>query len=150
MLKKKIEDDLKSAMRSGEALKVSVLRMVLASIANREIEVLKKDVGLSDEESLDILSKELKKRKDAAGEFRRGGREETALKEESEAKIISSYLPAEISDEDLGRIVEESVREAGAGGPGDFGKVMKVAMAVLKGKASGDRVSDAVKKALFK
>jgi len=150
MLKKKIEDDLKGAMRSGEALKVSVLRMVLASIANREIEVLKKDVGLSDEESLDVLSKELKKRKDAAGEFRRGGREETALKEESEAKIISSYLPPEISDDDLKRVVEESVREAGAEGPGDFGKVMKTAMAVLKGKASGDRVSDAVKKALFK
>ena len=62
MLKKKIEDDLKSAMRSGEALKVSVLRMALASIANREIEVLKKDVGLSNEEITDVLSKEFKKR----------------------------------------------------------------------------------------
>ena len=148
MLKKKIEDDLKSAMRSGEALKVSVLRMALASIANREIEVLKKDVGLSNEEITDVLSKEFKKRKDAAGEFRRGGREESAVKEESEAKIISDYLPKEISDADLERVVEESVREAGAGGPGDFGKVMKAAMAVLKGKASGDRVSEAVKKAL--
>jgi len=148
MLKKKLEDDLKSAMKAGDALKVSVLRMVLASVANREIETLKKEVGLSDEEVLDSLSKELKKRKDAACQFHSGGRRVLAEKEEKEAGIISAYLPEEISDEDLVRIVEESVREAGAVGMGDFGKVMKAAMAVLKGRASGDRVSGAVKKIL--
>ncbi|MEK7566922.1 MAG: GatB/YqeY domain-containing protein [Patescibacteria group bacterium] len=150
MLKKKLEDDLKSAMRAGETLKVSVLRMVLAATANREIETLKKEIGLSDEEVLDVLSKEMKKRKDAAREFHGGGRQVLAAKEEKEAEIISAYLPEEISDEDLARIVEESVREAGANSMGDFGKVMKAAMAVLKGRASGDRVSAEVKKALAK
>ena len=150
MLKKKLEAELKSAMKAGETLKVSVLRMVLAAINNREIEVLKKDVGLSDEEAIDVLSKELKKRKDAAVEFRRGGREESALKEEQEAEMISCYLPEEIADEELERIVSESVRESGSSSPADFGRVMKTAMAVLKGKASGDRVSEVVKKALLK
>ena len=148
MLKKKLEEDLKTAMKAGDALRVSVLRMVLASAANREIETLKKDIGLSDEEVLDVLSKELKKRKDAVREFTAGSREEMARKEEKEAEIISVYLPQEISDDELERIVMESVREAGASGMGDFGKVMRPAMAVLKGRASGDRVSEAVKKAL--
>lgn len=155
MLKKKLESDLKEAMRAGDALRVSVLRMLLAAIANREIEILKKETGLTDEEILEALSRELKKRKDAAGEFRKWGRGESATKEEKEAEMISSYLPQEISDEDLERIVKDSIREAGlpvgqAGvkGAGDFGKVMKSAMAVLKGRASGDRVSIAVKKFL--
>ena len=148
MLKKKLGDDLKIAMKSGQALKVSVLRMVLSSITNREIEVLKKEVGLSDEEILDVLAKELKKRKDAAHEFRNGGRQDLAAKEEQEARIISSYLPEEISDAELQRVVEESVRETGAASAGDFGQVMRAAMAVLKGKASGDRVAQKVKQAL--
>lgn len=155
MLKEGLKSDLKTAMKAGDALKVSVLRMVLTSIANREIETLKKDIGLSDEEVLDVLSKEFKKRKDAVREFKAGNREEMAQKEEKEAEIISVYLPKEISDDELERVVEQSVREAGlpageagAAGMGDFGKVMKSAMAVLKGRASGDRVSAAVKKAL--
>lgn len=155
MLKEGLKNDLKTAMKAGDALKVSVLRMVLTSIANREIETLKKDIGLSDEEVLDILLKELKKRKDAVREFKAGNREEMARKEEKEAEIISVYLPQEISDDELEGVVAQSAREAGlpagkagAAGMGDFGKVMKSAMAVLKGRASGDRVSAAVKKVL--
>ncbi|QQG45810.1 MAG: GatB/YqeY domain-containing protein [Candidatus Niyogibacteria bacterium] len=148
MLKKRLEDELKIAMKAGETLKVSVLRMILSAIANKEIEVLKKEVGLSDEEIIDVLSKELKKRKDAVREFLKGGRQEMASKEEKEGEMISAYLPQEISDEDLKRIVVDSVRETGAKGAGDFGKVMKAAMAVLKGKASGDRVAEAVKEKL--
>ncbi|MBI2507030.1 MAG: GatB/YqeY domain-containing protein [Candidatus Niyogibacteria bacterium] len=148
MLKKKLESDLKNALRAGEALKVSVLRMLLASIANKEIEVLKKEVGLSDEEILEVLGRELKRRKEAAGEFAKGGRQEMAAKESEEAGIVASYLPEEISDGDLQRVVKDSIRETGAGAMADFGKVMKAAMAVLKGKAAGNRVSEAVKKFL--
>lgn len=148
MLKKNLESDLKNALRAGETLKVSVLRMLLASIANKEIEVLKKEIGLSDEEIIDVLAKELKKRKEASVEFAKGGRQDSAAKEEKEAEIISVYLPAEISDEDLQRVVKDSIRETGARGTADFGKVMKAAMAVLKGKASGNRVSETVKKFL--
>ncbi|MBI5787041.1 MAG: GatB/YqeY domain-containing protein [Candidatus Niyogibacteria bacterium] len=148
MLKQKLEGDLKQAMKAGEALKLSVLRMVLTAISNREIELLKKEIGLSDVEVVDILRKEFKKRKDSSQEFRRGGREDLAEKEEKEASIITAYLPAELSDSELERIVRESVREVAARGPADFGLVMKAAMAVLKGKAGGDRVSEAVKKVL--
>lgn len=148
MLKKKLEDDARQALKSGETLKVSVLRMTLAAISNREIELLKKEVGLSDEEVIEILRRELKKRKDSSQEFMRGGRSELAKKEDSEAEIIQEYLPAELSDSELDRIAEESIRETAAKGPADFGLVMKAAMAVLKGKASGERVSGAVRKAL--
>ena len=148
MLKKKLEDDLKSAMRAGEALKVSVLRMLLSAVSNKEIEILKKETGLTDEETIEVLSRELKKRKDSAREFKKGARNELAEKEEKEAEIISKYLPEEISNEDLERIVAESVREANGKSTADFGRVMKAAMAVLKGRASGDRVSDEVKRSL--
>jgi len=148
MLKQKLEGDLKQAMKAGEALKLSVLRMALAAVSNREIELLKKEIGLSDEEVVDILKKEQKKRKDSSQEFRRGGREELAKKEDEEALIIGKYLPAELSDSELERIVQESIREVAAKGPADFAMVMKAAMAVLKGKAGGERVSAAVKKAL--
>lgn len=148
MLKQKLEEDAKQALKSGQTLKVSVLRMTLAAIANREIELLKKEIGLSDEEVIEALKYEFKKRKDASQEFRRGGRPALAQKEDSEAEIIQAYLPAELSDSELERIVEESVRETAAKGPADFGMVMKAAMAVLKGKASGERVSGAVKRTL--
>ena len=148
MLKEKLEEDLKSALRAGEKLKVSVLRMLLSSIINQEIEVLKKETGLTDEEILAVLARELKKRKDAAHEFQKGGRQDLAEKEEKEAEMISAYLPQEISDEDLQRVVQDSFRQTGARGMSDFGKVMKSAMTVLKGRASGDRVSEAVKRAL--
>lgn len=148
MLKKKLEDDARQALKSGQTLKVSVLRMTLAAIANREIELLKKEIGLSDEEVIGVLNRELKKRKDASKEFIRGGRSELAKKEDFEAEIIQTYLPAELSDSELERIVDESVREVAAKGPADFGLVMRGAMAVLKGKASGERVSGAVKRAL--
>src|SRR3989338_10488777 len=147
MLKQKLEGDLKRARKTGEALKLSVLRMALAAVSNREIELLKKEIGLSDEEVVDILRKELKKRKDSSHELSRGGREEFAKKEDEEAMIIGEYLPAELSDSELERIVQDSMREAAAKGPADFGLVMKAAMAVLKGKAGGGGVSAAVKKA---
>lgn len=148
MLKQKLEEDVKQALKAGETLKVSVLRMTLAAIANREIELLKKEIGLSDEEVIEALKYEFKKRKDSSQEFIRGGRPELAQKENAEAEIIQAYLPAELSDSELERIVEESIREVAAKGPADFGMVMKAAMAVLKGKASGERVSGAVRHAL--
>ena len=148
MLKKKLENDLKSSLRAGETLMVSVLRMLLAAITNKEIEVLKKGTGLTDEEILEVLSRELKKRRDSAREFAKGARPDLVEKEEKEAEMILVYLPQEISDEDLKRVIMDSIRESGAKGAGDFGKVMKTAMAVLKSRASGERVSRAVKKIL--
>lgn len=146
-LKDKIAADQKTALKAGDALKLSTLRMLWAAMANKEIELRKKDVGLSDQEVLEIISSEAKRRKDAAAEYQKGGRGDLAKKEESELKILLGYLPPEISDEDLRRIVKDGIREAGEN---NFGKIMKVIMPILKGKASGDRTSRALQDELGK
>lgn len=135
-----LRDDLKTALKGGDSLRSSVIRMTLAAISNKEIQLLKKDVGLSDEEIVEVLRAEVKKRKDAASEFAKGGREDLAEKEKKESELLLEYLPPEMSDEDVERIVRDGIREVGAKSKTDFGKVMKVVMPVLKGKASGDRV----------
>ena len=112
-LKKQLSDDLKSAMKKGEVLRVSTLRMVASAIANKEIELRKRDIGLSDREVLDVISSEAKKRKDAAEGFEKGGRKDLAEKELEELAILKTYLPPEISEEDLSRIIKDGIREVG-------------------------------------
>jgi len=97
MLKEKLETDLKAALKAGDSARVSVLRMVVSAIRNKEIEKQKKDTGLPEEEVLAVLKTEVKKRKDSVSEFRKGGRAEMAVKEESEAAVIQEYLPAEVA-----------------------------------------------------
>lgn len=147
-LKQKISDDLKSALKSGDAIRLSTLRMLSAAIANREIELRKKDIGLSDGEVLEAISSEARRRKDSVTEYEKAGRVELAQKERDELAILQSYLPPEISDDDLLRIIRDGIRETGATGEKDFGKVMKVTMPILKGKASGDRITAVLKKEL--
>ena len=147
-LREKLEEDLKTAMKAGDALRVSTLRMAQSAIHNKEIQLLKKDTGLSDEETVEVLKSEVKKRKDAVLEFGKAGRTDLAEKEKKEAEILSAYLPAEMSDEDLERILKYGIREVAASGEKDFGKVMKASMPVVKGKASGDRISAMLKKLL--
>lgn len=147
-LKQALEKDLKTAFKSGDALRTSVLRMALAAVHNREIQLLKKAEGLSDEEIIEVLRQEVKKRKDAAKEFEKGGRKDLAAKEEKERETLQEYLPAEISDEDLERIIRDGMREVAASAINDFGGVMKVIMPVLKGKASGERISEMLQRFL--
>lgn len=149
-LKNKISEDQKNALKNGDALRLSVLRMLSAAIANKEIELRKKDLGLSDQEILDVISAEAKRRKDAIAEYGNGGRKDLALKEQNELEILQKYLPPEISDEDLARIVKNGIREAGAVGEKDFGNVMKLIMPTLRGKASGDRISRVLRDELKK
>jgi len=148
MLKQKIADDLKEAMRAGDELRRSVLRMLISSIQNKEIELQKKDTGLADEEVLQVIRSEVKKRKDAAAEFKAAAREEMATRELEEGKLLEQYLPPEISDEELLRIVEKGVEETGATSVAEFGTIMKAVMPSLKGRASGDRISAAVREVL--
>lgn len=148
MLKEKLESDLKNALKAGESRCVSVLRMVISAIRNKEIETMKKETGLSEDEIVAVLQTEARKRRDSVAEFRKGGREELARNEEAEIIILQPYLPAEASDEDVDNAVREAIRETGATSPADFGKAMKAAMAKLKGRADGNRVSLAVKRAL--
>lgn len=149
-LKQKIVEDQKSALKNGQKEELSALRMLSAAISNKEIDLRKKDIGLSDEEVIGVISSEVKKRKDAVEEYKKAGREESAKKEEFELEVLKKYLPPEISDEDLKRIVQDGIREVGATSTADFSKVMKTIMPTLKGKASGDRISNAVKAELSK
>jgi len=147
-LKQTLEEDLKTALKTGDAFRTSLLRMISSAIHNREIQLLKKIEGLSDKEIIEVLLQEAKKRKDASTEFEKGGRQDLAAKEEREFALLKAYLPAEISDEDLERIIRDGMREVGASGIPDYGKVMKVIMPVLKGKASGERISEMLRRFL--
>ena len=144
----KIKEDLKSAMKAGETTRISTIRMLLSAIHNKEIELGKKEAGLSDEEVMDVIRTESKKRRDAIEGFEKGGRAESAAQEKEELGILEKYLPPEISDEELLAVVKKGIEESGAVSPADFGKVMKILSPILKGKASGSRIASAVKKEL--
>jgi uncharacterized protein YqeY len=148
MLSEKLRGDLKNALREGDTKRVSTLRMLRAAIINKEIEERKKDVGLGEEELLAVIQKEAKKRKDAIMEFEKGGRNDLALHEACELKILEEYLPAELSDAEVKRIIEDGVRELGSRDLTKFGALMKIIMPTLKSKASGDRITKFAKEAL--
>ncbi len=145
-IQEKIQSDLAEAMRSKEALRLSVLRMMKSAVKNKEVDKMR---PLEEAEALGVLNTLVKQRKDSVEQFRKGGREELALKEEAEIKIIEEYLPPGASDEDIRRAIEEAVQETGAASIKDMGKVMKATMARLSGKtADGSRVSQLVKEKL--
>ncbi len=148
MLKEKIEDDLKQALREKNQTVVSSLRMLNAAILNAEIAALRKE--FKDEDVLAVIRQEVKKHKDSIEEYKKGGREDLVKKEAEELKILMKYLPAELSEEEIRKIVEEKVKELNARGPEDFGRVMGAAMKVVAGRAGGDVVSRVVKEMLGK
>jgi uncharacterized protein YqeY len=135
-----IKTDLKGAMRAGEREKVGALRLVLSELQKASKE------GADDE--LAVLRRERKRRLEAAGAYRDAGREDLADGEQAEAELISGYLPAELSDEELRTIVEQAVRDSGASSPKDMGAAMKQAMAAVDGRADGKRVSGLVRASL--
>ena len=145
-LQEKIQSHLTDAMRSKDQLRLSVLRMMKSAVKNKEIEKMK---ALEESELHAVLNTLVKQRKDSVEQFRKGGRQELADKEEAEIKIIEEYLPAAASEEDIRRAVDEAVQETGAGSIKDMGKVMKATLARLAGKsADGARVSQFVKEKL--
>jgi len=145
-IQEKIQSDLTAAMRSKDALRLSVLRMMKTAVKNKEIEKMK---ALEEGEVIGVFNFLVKQRKDSVEQFRKGGREELAQKEESEIKIIEGYLPAAASEDDILRAIEDAVQETGAASIKDMGKVMKAAMTRLAGKtADGSRVSQMVKERL--
>jgi len=135
-----IRDDLKGAMRAGEKEKVGALRLVLSELQKAAKE------GSDDE--LTVLRRERKRRLEAARAYREAGREDLAGGEEAEGELISSYLPAELSEEQLKEIVAQAVRDSGAESAKDMGRVMKQAMAAVDGRADGSRVSGLVRASL--
>lgn len=138
-----INSDLTEAMKAREAELLSALRMVKTALKLRETEL---PGAIDDAEAMKVLNTLLKQRRDAAEQFRAGGREELALKEENEARIIQTYLPAAASEEDISRAVDEAIAEVGASSIKDMGAVMKAVRAKLEGKTiDGKALSDMVK-----
>jgi uncharacterized protein YqeY len=135
-----VRADVKEAMKAGERERVGALRLVLS-----ELQKAAKEGG---DDEVAVLRRERKRRLDAAEQFRAGGRGELADKEESEATLISGYLPAELSDEELAGIVTEKIEQTGAASPADMGKVMGAVMPAVGGRADGKRVSALVKEKL--
>lgn len=141
----KVKSDLKEAMLAREELRVGVLRMLNAELMNAKIA---KGSELSDVESIVVVQREIKKRKEATEAYRMGGREESAQKEEQEAKILERYLPAQLSDEELSSIIDEAISSTGAQTMADMGKVMGQVRAKVGQSATGDRISSLVKSRL--
>jgi len=126
------------AQKSGEKLKLSLTRLLKSDIRYKEID---KGKELSDEEVLEVLTSAAKKHRDSIEQFRKGGREDLVKQEEDELKLILGYMPEQLNAEELGKLVEEAITEVGAEGEKDMGKVMKVLMPKVKGKADGKAVS---------
>src|SRR3989344_199560 len=144
-VKSKLSADLKEAQKSRDQAKILTLRMVLSEIHNQEID---KKQDASDEDVLSVLSKEAKKHEDSIAQFKTGSRDDLVQKEEQELAIIRSYLPAQLGDAELSRIVDEAIIESGAKTASDFGAVMKVLMPKVKNRANGAQVSQMVKEKL--
>lgn len=142
----KLQDDLRGALKSGEKVEAEVLRFLLAIIHNREIEkkTQGKDPSLSDEEIIEVLSKEAKKRKEAIELFKKGDRGDLVSKEEAEIKIVLKFLPQELSREAIGKEIENII----ASGRKDFSSVMKEAMSKMKGRADSRLVAEIIKEQL--
>lgn len=146
MLYEKIHEDLKAAIKSRSEFDLGVLRMLSAALHNREIE--KRTSGqsptLTEQDVLDVLTREAKKRKDAAALYLQGGRKELEEKELKEVTIIQKYLPAQVSAEEIEAVVKRVI----ASGAKDFGSAMREAMKEMRGRADGKAVGEAVKKLL--
>ncbi len=163
VLKDKLQQDLKDALKSGNAQKRMTLGLVLSAIKGKELEKrskLSKSGGdpakfdeqskLTDEEILDVFSSEIKKRKEAIEQYDKAGREELAQKEKEELAMLMEYMPEQMTEEQVREEVKKAISATGALGPKDMGKVIGAVMAKIKGKADGQVVSKLVKEELLK
>ena len=144
-LQEQISNDLIGAMKAKNDLRISCLRMLKTALKNRQVEKMGE---LTDEEAQAVISSLIRRGQEAAKEFRQGGREELALKEEEEARILYGYLPEQLNPAEIENTLREVISELGATSPKDLGKVMKTAMARMSGKAQGKEVS-AIAKSLL-
>lgn len=145
-LEEKIKADLKAAMQAKKEELVSTLRMALSALRNKEISLRTAgSAELTDEQAVEVIAAEIKKRNDSIEAYTQGGRQDLVQKEEREREFLKNYLPAQASGEEIERIVRE-ISEASA--EKNFGKIMGQAMARLKGKADGNSVGEIVKKVL--
>lgn len=141
MLKERIAEDLKSAMRAGDQPRLSALRLIRAGIKNAEVA---KGAELDDAGVLSVISREVREHKDSLAEFQKANRHDLVAKEEAELAVLVTYLPEQLSREDIEKAAREAIAQVGAKGPADKGKVMPVLMGQLRGKADGREVNAVV------
>jgi len=140
-LKRSITDDIKGAMKSGDTVKKDTLRMLIASVNNAE---KARQSDLDNADILGLIAKEVKRHQESIDAFKQGNRQDLVDKEEAEMDILQSYLPEQMSREDIAAAAREVIGVVGAQDPGDKGKVMKELMPKLKGKADGKEINDVV------
>jgi uncharacterized protein YqeY len=144
-LQERIESAMRDAMRARDERRTSTLRLAMAAAHNKQIELGR---PLSDEDTLDVLSRQVKQRRESIELFRAGGREESAQAEEAEAAILAEFLPQPLSTNELEQLVHEAIAETGASSPADLGRVMGRVVPQTKGRADGKAVSDLVRRQL--
>lgn len=161
MLKDQLKEDMKNALKSGDSAKRTLLGMVMASIKNKELEKrgkliktitdpvqLEAESQLTEQETMDVLASEVKRRRDSVSEFEKGGRPELAESERAEAEALMAYLPEQMSDDALRAVIQKVITASGAISIKDMGKVMSAVKEETKGAADGQRVSTMVKEIL--
>lgn len=141
-LSRQFDEDLKGAMKASDRARVSVLRLVKAAVKNRQIDQGRE---LTDEEITGVLSTLVKQRRESVEQYTKAGRTDLARSEEEEIAIIQTYMPRQLSPEELDMIIRGAILEAGAKGAADLGKVMKVLMPKVRGVADGKYVNERVK-----
>ncbi len=146
-LLEKIADDMKSAMKSGEKLRLETLRTIRAGLLEKQVEK-RPSGGMTPDDEMAVLSQASKKRKEASTIYRQNNRVDLAEQEEKELEIIQEYLPKQLSEAEVIEIIKKHISATGASSQGDFGKVMPLVMKELKGKADGKMIQDSVKKLL--
>lgn len=145
-LQKQIDQDLTSALKDGDKVVVSVLRMLKTSLQNKMIEKkLGKEDGLPDEEVVAAIKSEVKKRQDSITSYKEGKRDDLVEAEQAEMAVLDKYMPEQMSDDQVKEIINQIITETGASSQADFGKVMGAAMNKMKGQVDGQVVSQAVK-----
>lgn len=146
-LKTALQNDLICAMKEKDTVKTSAIRMLKAAMMKWEVAGTAKKEA-TDEVMVDLVGKEIKQRKDSIEQFRKGGREDLAVKEEAEIKVLEKYLPEQMSENEVQSIVQAAVTEISAQGKADMGRVMGIVMPKVKGKADGTLVRRMVEEAM--
>lgn len=142
MIKERIREDMKAAMRAHDAVRLSTIRLLLAAVKQREID---EKIEATDAQVTEVIAKMVKQRRDSIQQYRAGGREDLAQKEQAEIDVLSGYLPKQLSDEEIGAIIDEAIAQSGLSGMAAMGKVMGAVKAKVAGRADLGKVSALVK-----
>jgi uncharacterized protein YqeY len=144
-LKERLAEETTAALRAGQKVRLSTLRLLSAAVKNREVELLH---PLDDDEFVEVATREAKRRREAIEAYENAGRDDRAATEREELAVLQEYLPAGLTDQEIDALIDDAIAQTGASGPGDMGKVMSAVMAETKGRADGRAVQARVKSRL--